>query len=651
MTKSTIFFASTFAIGLSAVAWIGLGFIGSSGLALAMTTVIAGVYLLGAFEIRQFRVATASLASVLGGISQPVAELGDWLKTLPPTLRNAVRLRIEGERVAMPGLKLTPYLVGLLVMLGMLGTFLGMVVTFKGTVFALEGSTDLQAIRVALAAPINGLRLSFGTSVAGVAASAMLGLMSAISRSERLDAAQLLDTRIATVFRPFSKAHQREEAFKALQIQAHALPNVVEKLQAMMDRMERRGQQLDAQLLGQQAQFHQEVGVAYTGLAAAVGTSLTNSLTASAKMAGESIKPVVEAAMTEISQESKRMHERLSNTAQRQVDNLSTQFSATATTVSETWTAALQHHARTSDDVVTGLNQALTSFTSTFETRSAALLASINQTASQSQADHALAEQQKLAAWTRWGQEHGERMDQFAQHWRKDLRALRDEETVRGQAAVERLGELQAALARHLATLGTALEAPLTRLLQTSSEVPQAAAEVITQLRQEMTRIAERDNLALKEHTGLIGNISTLVNTVNQASSEQRTAIESLVASAETLLNKASGYVAQTLDAHSDKAADVAAHVTSSAVELSSLGAAFGHSVQLFNAGNEKLVESLQRLEGSMNQSMVRSDEQLAYYVAQAREVVDLSISAQQGIMEDLRQLHGRQTALAEGAL
>jgi hypothetical protein len=40
---------------------------------------------------------------------------------------------------------------------------------------------------------------------------------------------------------------------------------------------------------------------------------------------------------------------------------------------------------------------------------------------------------------------------------------------------------------QHLATLGS-LEAPLTRLLKTASDVPQAAAEVITQLREEMTR-------------------------------------------------------------------------------------------------------------------------------------------------------------------
>src|SRR5437899_1887327 len=190
----------------------------------------------------------------LEDLSQAPASLADWLESVPPGLRGAVRQRVEADRGTLPGPALTPYLVGLLVMLGMLGTFLGMVVTFKGAVFALEGSTDLQAIRSALAAPIKGLGLAFGTSVAGVAASAMLGLLSAISRRERVDVARQLDSRIATVFRPFSLAHQRQETFKALQVQAHALPDVVDKLQAMMEGMERRSQQLNEQLLGSQAQ-------------------------------------------------------------------------------------------------------------------------------------------------------------------------------------------------------------------------------------------------------------------------------------------------------------------------------------------------------------------------------------------------------------
>lgn len=105
------------------------------------------------------------------------------------------------------------------------------------------------------------------------------------------------------------------------------------------------------------------------------------------------------------------------------------------------------------------------------------------------------------------------------------------------------------------------------------------------------------------------------------------------------------------LDAQSGKAADVAAHVSSSAVELASLGESFQHSVQLFNASNEKLMDNLQRIESTVSQSMARSDEQLAYYVAQAREVIDLSITSQQGIVEDLRQLHQQRAAQAEAAL
>ena len=70
----------------------------------------------------------------------------------------------------------------------------------------------------------------------------------------------------------------------------------------------------------------------------------------------------------------------------------------------------------------------------------------------------------------------------------------------------------------------------------------------------------------------------------------------------------------------------------------------------MFSDTNQKLVEGLQRVEGAIGQHMSRSDEQLAYYVAQAREVVDLSISAQQGIVEDLRSLRTAKPALPKAA-
>jgi hypothetical protein len=256
----------------------------------------------------------------------------------------------------------------------------------------------------------------------------------------------------------------------------------------------------------------------------------------------------------------------------------------------------------------------------------------------------------RLDAEADWARQQGARMDQLAGLWRTELGALRDDEAARGQAAVARLGELQAALATQLATLGTALEAPMTRLMQTASDVPQAAAEVMVQLRHEMTQLTERDKLALQEREALMDQVRVLLQTINQASSEQRAAITSLTSSAVMVLTQAGQQHADKLADQASQAAEVAAHVSGSAIELASLGESFTHGIGLFNAGNEKLMDSLARIEAALKQSMSRSDEQLAYYVAQAREVIDLSISSQQGIVEDLRRLHGKQTARAEGA-
>jgi len=564
MTRS--FFMAPFAVGLAVLGWIAAGFVGASGVALAITAVIAGVYLLGAWELRQYRAATQGLDQALRQLAQPPARLADWLQSVPAGLRDAVRLRIAGERGALPGPALTPYLVGLLVMLGMLGTFLGMVMTFKGAVFALEGSTDLQAIRGALAAPIRGLGLSFGTSVAGVATSAMLGLMAALARRERLLAARELDARIAGVLQPFSLAHQRQETFQALQAQARSLPQVADALSALVDRIERRSEQLDAQLLERQAQFQREATLAYTTLADRVGTSLRESLASSAAAASDAIRPVVADAMAQVVQEAHRTQERLAGVAQQQADALSRQFASTLKTTGDA------------------------------------------------------------------------------------LASLRDAEAQRGEAALARLAELQDAVARHLAQLGAALETPLTRLLHTASEVPQAAAGVITDLRQEMSRLAERDNVALRERTELLGELRTLLASVQEASRGQRQATEALVDSASTTMEQAAARFATVLEAHAGRTGEAAVHVAAGAVEVAGVAEAFGQAVQQFQAGNDKLVTSLEKIEASLVRSTARSDEQLAYYVAQAREVIDLSIASQQGVIEHLRRLQDRGAPVAEEA-
>ncbi|MGI4846700.1 MAG: hypothetical protein ACRYGK_00960, partial [Janthinobacterium lividum] len=224
-----------------------------------------------------------------------------------------------------------------------------------------------------------------------------------------------------------------------------------------------------------------------------------------------------------------------------------------------------------------------------------------------------------------------------------ELDSIRSAESARGAAAVDRLGELQSAVTAHLATLGAALEAPITRLIETASEAPRAAAEVIGQLRQEVASSTARDNDLLEERSRILETLNTLLDGINRASAEQRAVIDTLVTRSEAALNQAGVAFSDNVAGEAGKLAEVAAQVTTSAVDVASLGEAFGFAVQSFNQGNEKLIASLQRIEAAMDKSMARSDEQLAYYVAQAREIIDLSMMSQKEVLDALRVLPGQQ--------
>ncbi|MFJ1255149.1 DUF802 domain-containing protein [Cupriavidus sp. CuC1] len=983
-----LFNFAVFLVGLAAVCWIGAGYAGSNTLALAVTMLIGACYLAGALELRRDHQATATLARAVAGLSEPPASLGAWLDQLHPSLRNAARLRIEGERVGLPGPALTPYLVGLLVLLGMLGTFLGMVATLKGTGMALESATDLQAIRASLAAPVKGLGFAFGTSVAGVATSAMLGLLSTLCRRERIQAAQMLDARIATTLRSYSQSHQREETFKLLQRQADVMPTLVDRLQAMMAAMEQQSQALHERHLASQEAFHGKTEAAYTRLAASVEQSLKESVADSARAAGATLQPAVAALTSSLTRETASLHDTITHAVERQLDGLSTGFEAAATTVADIWNKALAGHQRSSEALTQDLRTALDQFAGTFEQRSAGLLegvsarmetaagsvsaawnnalsrhervseklagdnqnalaaaaatfeqhsASLLRTVGQSHADlqAALAsrDEQRLAAWAdtlgalsatlhkEWEltgahtasrqqeisdtlaqnvrdisaqtQAHAsntvaeiDRLVQAAsaapklletvsarleaatgglsQAWRDALSqheqvseklasnnqqalaaaaatfeqqsaslvrtvdqshadlqaelASRDEQrlaawadtlgaltaTLRKEweltgahtasrqqeicdtlahnvrdisaqtqahasntvAEIDRLVQAASAAPKLLETVSARLEAAtgglsqawrdalsrheqvsetlasnnqqalaaaaatfeqhsasllrtvgqshadqqaelaardqqrlaawtetlasmaatlrqeweqtgtqtasrqqeicdtlaqtardisaqtqahasntiaeIARLVQAASEAPKAAADVVAELRQKLSDSMARDNTMLEERSRLLETLGTLLDAVNHASTEQRVAVDALVATSADLLDRVGTRFTDKVEAETGKMAAVAAQVTGSAVEVASLGEAFGMAVQLFGESNDKLVAHLQRIEAALDKSLARSDEQLGYYVAQAREVIDLSMLSQKQIVENLQQLAGQ---------
>ncbi|CAD6527629.1 DUF802 domain-containing protein [Paraburkholderia metrosideri] len=949
-----------FLAGLAAACWIAVSYVGSNPLALSVTLLIVVCYLAGALELRRYSQATATLTRAVDGLSAPPASLAAWLDPLHPSLRNAVRLRVEGERVALPGPALTPYLVGLLVLLGMLGTLLGMVATLRGTGLALESATDLQAIRASLAAPVKGLGFAFGTSIAGVATSAMLGLLSALCRRARLEAAQTLDVKIATSLRVYSQAHQREEGFKLLQRQAEVMPTLVDRLQTMMTAIEQQGLALNERQLASQEAFHGRTEVVYARLAGAVERSLRDSVADSARAASAALQPVMEATMAGLSRETAALHETVSQAVQRQLDGLSSGFEATAVKVAGVWNDALAGHQRSSEELagnwrgsmervteafeqrsaalLDGMSarldatagsvsqawndalsqqqrtgeklaldnqQALAAAAATFEQHSASLLRGVGQSQVDLQTELASRDEQRLAAWTdklaamaaalskeweqagsntasrqqeicdtlaqtardisaqthahssdtiaeinrlveaaaeapkaaanlhaelvsrdeqrlaAWTEKLGSMASALTKEWEqsgantatrqqeicdalaqtaRDISAQthahssdtiaeinrlveaaaetpkaaanlhaelisRDEQRL--AAWTDKLGSMAAALTKEWQQSGAntatrqqeicdalaqtardmsaqtqahasdtiaeinrlveaAAEAPkaaanlhaellsrdeqrlaawtdklgamaatlsnewqqagantasrqqeicetlaqtardisaqtqahasdtiaeIGQLVQAASEAPKAAAEVVAELRQKLSDSMVRDTAMLQERSRLLETLETMLDAVNHASGEQRTAVDALVATSADLLERVGTRFTDHVELETGKLGAVAAQVTGSAVEVASLGEAFGAAVQMFGESNDKLVAHLQRIETALDKSLSRSDEQLAYYVAQAREVVDLSVMSQKQIVEDLQHLARQRSSAGADAV
>jgi hypothetical protein len=686
MFRNLLNFA-VFLIGLLAVCWIGVGYVGSNPLGAAVAMLIGICYLAGALELHRYRQATATLQHAVVGLSTTPPSLGAWLDRLHPGLRNAVRLRIEGERVALPAPALTPYLVGLLVLLGMLGTLLGMMATLRGTGMALESATDLQAIRGSLAAPVKGLGFAFGTSIAGVASSAMLGLLSALCRRERLAAVQLLDLKIATILRSYSQAHQREQAFQLLQRQTELMPALIDRLQTMMATIEQHSAAASERQLASQEALHATTESIYTRLAASVDQSLKESAAESARATGAVLQPVVESTMAGLARETASLHDTVTQAVKRQLEGLSTGFETATATVADIWKGALAQHERSNETLAKDLRSSHQHFTETFEQRSAGLLEGVasrldatagsvadawTKALSQQEAvneDLAVRNQQALGTAAATFEEHATSLVRVVHQSHAALQAAlesRDQERLAGWAqtlgamtgelsknweqAGEHAASRQQAICDTLASTARDISAQtqahardtiaeISRLVDAASEAPKVAAEVVGELRQKLSDSMVRDTAMLDERSRLLATLETLLDAVNHASTEQRVAVDALVSTSADLLDRVTTRFTDHIEAETGRLGAVAAQVTGSAIEVASLGEAFGAAVQLFGKSNDGLMDRLQHIATALDASLARSDEQLAYYVAQAKEVIDLSMLSQKQIIEDMQRL------------
>jgi len=902
MTKNLSWLS--FGLGALIVLWMGTAFMGSNLLALLITGAIAGVYVLGFSELMAYQKDSLSLNQTLARADTPVVDLNAWLNGLSPRLQMPVQQRITQERSLIPTPVLTPYLVGLLVMLGLIGTFIGMVDTLKGAVIALESNSELEAIRSGLAAPMKGLGMAFGTSVAGVSASAALGLIATLSRRDRLTVWRRLEAEIPTRFASFSSASQRQRTYHALQQQADQWPTLLDRLGQLADRLEGMGQNVTEALKEQQVSVLTDTAKVVTEMAGTMQASLQSELEATTRQMSTIVEPVVERVLSQGQEQwaaahsqwqatseaqlaqqlaavketttalqsdwqvnTQRYHEMQSELAEQQrgwidrnhtqleenltatqgllgktladwledqkthnlqretesvatnqrifdalhsnqekhnalleqqnhwAEEIRTQLTAnlkdTQQSLGETlqgWLAEQQRRNQERETEVSTSNQRIFDALHSNQERHTELLSeqkywaeeirtqlvgnlektqqSIGETLQlwlteqqekdqerqqvlasgnqqimaevleqQKQQGELLAQQRQwteathqqltssiaqnestistaLASWLehqqandqqrldaistsnqqlfnkilddhqhhlmsvaerqsaltesiqavvaggeslmasreameqQWAERHQTAVAEFIQVAREELNQLHNAESERGDAAVTRFDNLQAAMSEQLASLTQALQEPLTELLNTAAESPKAAAEVLSQLRQEMSSALERDNQMLQERQSIMVQLDQLATSLATATSEQRDAILSMTEASGQMLASVSEKFTAKIDADIDKLTAGIDGVTASSIEMTTLAETFAEAVQSYHAANIQMLDHFASLETQILAMNDRSDEQMAYYVAQAREIIDHSLSSQQEMIEQLRRL-SRETAAA----
>ena len=672
---------TAFAVGVVVILWMTQAVAVGHLLAFVVMLLIALAYCAGASELWAYQRGTSTLNQALK--DAPNADLESWLARIPDALRDPVRQRIAGEGRGLPVPVLTPYLVGLLVMLGLMGTFVGMVETLGGAVRALEGSTELSAIRAGLAAPIQGLGMAFGTSVAGVAASAMLGFIATLSRRERLAACRELDHLRDTCFREQSLPHQRQLTYRALQQQAEALPGLVsqlavlgEHLGTVGERLDQRGGELEQQLLARQEQFQQRLQDEFRELASSVARALQTSLAESGRQAGETVKPLVEGLLSGLEQNLRQRHQLHDDTALARLEAMDAALRESREAVAASWQQGLEQQQRSNRELMGAVEQTLARAAAQLvETAQArdGTLAALNQQLLEQQTRQMAAQQ---AAEQRWQQN-------------VENRSLELMNALQAQ-----LQELQTATAQQLAELGHSLEAPLAEVVTASLEAPRAASQLIEQLRAAMSAHLARDNTLLEDRQALLQEFAALITALGDGQRSQQEALEQLLArsgdslenllagSGENLgqwlehsgasleqlnqrvgdsleqssarilaslerhgrqlaesLTGLGGQVADNLEQRGRELAGLGEQLSGSALEMAGLGETFAAAVQQFSASNGELQAALASVEQTLAESGERSDEQMAYYVAQAREIIDHNLVSQQAILARLEEL------------
>lgn len=618
------------AAGAAVIAWSAGAHALTHPLSAAFAVLIGGFYALGLWDLARHARQWQQLDGLL---AEPLSSTHTFSQSLPGIDRlhrdwaAAVERRLAGRAGAWPLPVLPSAIAGLLVLLGMLGTFVGMVATLRGTLEALGASADLTAVRVALSAPVQGLGVAFGASVAGVAASAALGLALAIQRLHRQSVLRALERAVTHAWYPWTSraAHERQLAAQA---EAQALAEAQRSEAAAL------AQQTQRQLQEQaQERDHQRWLVLQQVLQTTLAQGLPQALAPLLLQIGQT--------MSGFAEQSSKVLQSVDDAQQRQAaqahslqrdwsSRLEAQWRATVDGVLRDLHTQMQSGLRAAQDASDQHLQKLAQFWEQHAQQHAQQLSATATEAMQRSVQHTADVLQEH------GKVHLQSWHEQAQSWaaeqRAVLAALADSSVTavsqqaqammaRGEAQVERTLDAVQALSEHLAL------------------APQTAAIVMESLQQQFSDHLRRDSEQVGQRELMLQRLQGVVAALERDVIDHRATLDDLTAGAQQALQSQSVGFAENAAAVVVATQLAAQHLQQGTLGLEALQVQWTAALAALTQSQERVLERLAAVESGLGESTQRSQEQLAYTVAQAREVIDLTLLSQRQLLEELRRL------------
>ena len=630
-------------LGALIVGRMTMVYAGQDWIGFAVTLAIAFGFAAGIIEVSRRQ-------QLLKGLSDEGQKLNDTLLSGESTeaprtgiVGRYLQARLLGTQGHLPQLILTPYLMGLMVMLGLLGTFLGLVETLEGARSALAVNTELSAVRMGLTQPIQGLSRAFGTSVAGVATSALLGYLLSQYNRERQELRNKLDQLIVGPLNHLTLAGRQTASMEALAQRLDTLPAVSTHIETLCLELRQLGSNLALQHqegLHANAQILRE-GTEALGSAAAATTQATHdTLAAVSESMERSIRNTSDESAKLMRESIDAALDKAAEKAQPMVESVLTRVRLEADDHFQLWNQTLQENE-------TKRNQALLE---NLDERSVALVSQTETTLSAA-ADHAqralsaavdnteAALTVRAQAFTTTVASLEGQMTHLVNNVSKELADLSESQQSHQQTMTREMGDLDQLLTHHLESLGHALSEPLAQVMDSVAEAPRAARDVIEELREERAELLTRDNELLAQREALLSRLNQASTALESSMTDHHILVENLVEKANSELEQASNRNFDKLEQSRAKLEESAAMVATGGVEMAAVATMFSTAVEAYTETSDKLLGGLERIEEALSDSGERSNQQLSLYVDQAREIIDQSLLSQKEIFEALRSM------------